>query len=228
MADNDFWSSIRNSYNNWFTPQPQQVGGPGPGMVSTESGGYQPSNMSVGESAPAPASGGGGYGDAFKSLGSGAAQLGAYALINKLFPSTPNRVISPDTRTEQGTAAENLRLQNAGSASGALSNARAGKLDPYMEQQVRRRSRSADAARGMLETGGSAGRETNAVQEELNRVLNREAGNVSNMTSGYAQRPAMSMPGHENPWAKVITAALMPGIGQAGKTGAGALSNWFI
>lgn len=235
----DFWRGLSDTFNGWFNPGPQQVGGPGQGMAEAPGGGYQ--------STSSPDSGGSsGAGDLFKTIGGaiapGLGMLATSAVANKAFPSSPGRVIqlpgSPgapggDPRSAEGRAAEEIRLQNAGAASESLAKARAGELDPDVEYKLRKRVRSADAARGMLETGGSGGRELSAVQDEVQRVINREAGNVGTFTGGYqpqqlpgAASPGQGMyiPGQENPWAKLTTAALAPGIGQATKD----LYKWFI
>lgn len=217
--DSDFWTGLRDAFTNWFS-----------GGNAQQYTGYEPMETTIPQpGGPAAQSGQSGLGSVFKGLGRevapGLAQMGSAALINKMFPSTPGKVIAPDTRTPQGTAAENLRLQNAGASSGALAQARAGQLDPYMEHEIKRKVRAADAARGMLNTGGSGVREVNAIQEELNRVINREGGNVSAMTQGYNNSWPMYRPGQENPWAKLATAALQPGIGAIAKK---AYDTWVV
>lgn len=214
MDLNDFWSGLRNTFTTYFqngSSGSQGYNSPDPmGETGSRNVAYSPQAASNN-----------GWGDTFKSIGHeaapGLAQLGFGAITNAAFPSKGAKVIGLDPRTAQGAAAENLRLGNASAASDALGRARKGELDPFMEQQVRKRSRAADAARGMLETGGSGVRENNAVQEEVNRTINREAGNVSTMTSGYTPQAFTQMPAQENPWAKLFTAALAPAVGKGGQ-----------
>ena len=151
--------------------------------------------------------------------------LGA-GFANMAFPGQGERVIGADVRTGTGQAAEGLRFQGAQGASKALMNARAGVLDPRLEQKVRSRQRNADAARGSLETGGSGRRETDAIQDELDRVIQRESGNLNSMTSGYQSLSPQRMSATRNPWADLLSNAVGPSIQKGLKNSWGKWGLW--
>lgn len=86
-------------------------------------------------------------------------------------------------------------------------------LSPEEQYQIKRGSRSADAARGMFETGGSAERENQAMRQATDTRRQQNLGNLNAFTSGYQPMNVRGIEGQENPWAKIIT-------GMAGSRGA--------
>ena len=170
----------------------------------------------------------GGFKDFAKEIAPGVGAAAAGAGIQAFMPGTPSRVMQVDPRTATGTAAENLRLGAAGQAASKLNASFTdpyGALTPEEQARVKKTTRSADAARGMLETGGSAVREREALSAE-NTARQRELyGNVGNLTQGYAPRSVNVIPGQESPWARILTAALAPSIG---KGFGSALQRWWV
>lgn len=168
---------------------------------------------------------GGGFKDFAKEIapGIGSALVGGAA--NFLFPGTPARIIGMDPRTSNMSQAETTRLGTASMAQSRLAAALRGELDPYTEKQVRARSRNADAARGMLETGGSAEREREAIQAALQEEIKSGFGNVDKFTSGYTPLSIAQTPASENPWSKLIGASVAPAAGKAIKAG---LQKWWV
>src|SRR3990167_1128019 len=172
------------------------------------------------------------WGEGLKSFGKevapGIGAAGAGALIQRMMPGSPGKILSPEARTPEGTSAEALRLKTAGRASQQLESSFTdpyGGLTPEEQARIKKESRSADAARGMLETGGSAVREREAL-ELASRNRQRELyGNVGSLTSGYTPRGVVSVPGEQNPWANILTMALAPAVG---KGFGGLINRWWV
>ena len=196
-----------------------------------EGGAYFPnfSVQSPTEYADSASSGWGGWGDLFGGSSSGGgsswggfsqlgkdilggvlpglAGMGVGALANKLMPGTPQKLVDTRTPEQQGLARTGFSalqtLQQHPNSFGLPGdpedpNSPAGRKLYGIRQQ----SRSADAARGMFTTGGSAQRETNAIQDSANnafatlaKTYGDQAG-VGGMNLTAAQ---------ENPWAKLLT-----------------------
>ena len=131
------------------------------------------------------------------------------------FPGEKPKIVGTDIRTGAGREAENIRLGAAGQMGQSLSDPFSG-LTPEEQYQTRRTSRSADAARGMLETGGSAQRENTAMLNAISNRRQQNLGNLGSFTSGYQPMNVKSVEGQENPWAKIIT-----GVTRNPKTQAG-------
>lgn len=183
-------------------------------------------------------SGGGGFGGMIGDIGKsflGAvapklASLGTGFLASKLFPGTPAKTQIVDTRQGQQIAGANAALQRLQSIqSNPLSFGLPG--DPYdvntpagrKRQDIISQSRNADAARGALNTGGSAIRE----QDALNRAIGGEYNNIWSSSQGVlAQQPQQHLiqkPAQENPWAKLLTGAIAPGAAAGADVGTQAL-----
>lgn len=182
-----------------------------------------------------------------------AGTAGAGALFGQLgrqhgSPGTPSTVQGVDVRTGTGQAAEDTRLgaaQGAGKRFAGLlgGGPYAGGMNPEEmaaeENKIRAGSRNADAARfsgrgggsGSLETGGSALRETSAVEqfrrnqrEVTNQEINRSGQLTGQLTGGFQQMAAPVLPGMpgtpdtESPWSRIMSSAMAPSIGRGVKS----------
>jgi len=160
---------------------------------------------------------GGGFKDFLRDMAPGVGEALAGGAINMMMPGTPSKVMSFDPRTGTGQAAEGLRLGAAQSASSMLQNAFTspyGALTPEEQYRIRKNTRSADAARGALETGGSGYREGTALETANTNRLRELYGNVGNLTSNYQPMQIQQIQGAENPWARLLTSSLAPAFGK--------------
>ena len=123
------------------------------------------------------------------------------------FPGEKPKIVGTDPRTGQGRQAEQIRLHAAGSMGSALNDPFAG-LTSEEQYHIKRGSRSADAARGSFETGGSAERENQAMQAAIANRRQQNLGNLNAFTSGYQPMNVQGVAGQENPWASLITKAV--------------------
>lgn len=154
----------------------------------------------------------GGFGAiAQAALPSLAGAVGA-GLVNHFLPGTDDKQKGMDTRTGTQQQAEGLRRQGAQGAGKGYQLALQGQLDPREEYLVRKRSRSADAAAGTLETGGHVTRENNAVRDQV--LANRQMfGNqLQGMTTGYQHLTPYTQKGKPNMWAQALTGAVGRGL----------------
>ena len=176
--------------------------------------------------------------ETIRGLAPGLGYLAAASGAQRLFPGTPQKVISPDVRTPEAVKAEGYRNTAAERLLGLAEQERGPNLDekfegltPREEQRIKSRVRAADAARGMSETGHSAVREREALEDaSLKRELAfedvklRKEGlrstnrrdlysSLIGATGGYQPRGLQHIPGEENPWARILTDALAPGMG---------------
>lgn len=144
-------------------------------------------------------------GNGFNALASNIIPAAAGGLVaagaNALFPGTNEKVKGLDVRTGTGQQAEALRLQGAQGAGAGYQKALQGQLDPREEYLVRKGSRSADAARGALMTGGSARREQNAVTDRA--LANRAmfGSQLGSLSSGFQNLQQYKQPAQASPWA---------------------------
>lgn len=159
-----------------------------------------------------------------------AAGIGTGMLINKLMPGTPAKANLVDTRqgvTQTGAnmALDRARNIQANPESFGLPgdpndpNSPAGKK----RYDIVQGSRNADAARGMFSTGGSAARETNALNTAVGNEYNKVWGDSM---STLASQPAMSgylSQAEENPWAKLLGGAVSPAVSKGMSS---LLANW--
>lgn len=161
------------------------------------------------------------------------------ALADKAFPGEPQKLISTDPRTREGTEAEQMRLASARQLQGEIDK---GLADPYygslppeiraqQESEIRRDARAAAAARGILETGRTAEEESKRLidyraklAEQRLSALSSRFSQLGTMTGGFQGETQTAMAGQENPWAKI-------GGYAAGGVGRGmekALDRWII
>lgn len=167
------------------------------------------------------------WANGFASLGKGllkdflpgAASTAAGGLINKFMPGRGQTNQLQDTRNPEQQQAAQFGMNRVNSLTANPSgfglpgdpsdiNTPAGRKT----WDIRNSSRSADAARGMSNTGGSAQRETDA----LNRAIGGEFNTSMNSGlqaagSGYPMHVNQT-PAQDNPWAKLLGSALDPAI----------------
>ena len=150
----------------------------------------------------------GGMFGGFKDLAKEILPIALPAIIggatNMLFPGEKPKIVGTDVRTGAGQGAEQIRLNAAGGLGASLQDPFAG-LTGEEQYQIKRTSRAADAARGMLETGGSAERENQQMRLAVAQRRQQNLGNLNAFTSGYQPQNVTPMAGQENPWAKLIT-----------------------
>lgn len=188
-----------------------------------------------------PAAGGFDWG----SLGTGLAGIGkdlagaaipavagaaAGAGLNALFPGKPESVKLVDTRQGVTQAGANMALDRARTVQANPEsfglpgdpndpNSPAGKK----RYDIVQGSRNADAARGMFSTGGSAARETNAlntaVGNEYNKIWQDSMGTLSAQPTMGGYRQAAQ----ENPWGQLLAGAVSPAVS---KGMSALLANW--
>ena len=241
MSEPGFW-------DNWFrnyTTAPSSGAGGDPGSVGAadappeyvNSGGFS----SIGGSGDS--GGGGGWLNILKSLGVdiGKAALpelikaGVGAGVGALLPGQPARAQlldtrQPEARTGSSMALARLQALQNNPMSFGLPGDPNDPSTPAGKRLYGLRSsrRSADAGRGMLETGGSATREMNdinsAIAGEYNSAMNSGFGNLAALSPPMVTR---EVPKQDNPWAKLIMAAVGPGIDAAGKSKA-ANKRWVL
>jgi hypothetical protein len=84
-------------------------------------------------------------------------------------------------------------------------------------------SRNADAARGMFSTGGSAARESNALNTAVGNEYNKVWGDSMSTLSSQPAMQGYIAPGQENPWGKLLAGAVSPAVS---KGMSALLSNW--
>lgn len=171
---------------------------------------------------------GGGFKAFGKELAPGIGAAATGGLLNLMMPGSNAQVIGTDPRTTAGRGAEDLRLQAAQTANTQLQRSFTdpyGALSPEEQERIRKTSRSADAARGALETGGSAYRETTALSDANRQRTQDLYGQVGTLTGGYTPLAVNVVPGIKNPWAEILAGVLAPSVGK----GFGAVANkWWI
>lgn len=141
----------------------------------------------------------------------------------------PGKTTLTDTRNPQqrGAAAMNMDRLSALQANPTSFGLPGDPNDPNSpagkkRYDITQASRNADAARGMFTTGGSAQRETNA----MNTAVGNEYNNIWNQSSQQASAgPGMNMQTQENPWAKLFSGMIGPAVSG---TAAGVLRNFGI
>lgn len=149
-----------------------------------------------------------------------------------LFPGTPAKTTITDTRQPQTIAGSDLGLArlnalNANPMSFGLPgdpydiNTPAGKKRYDIIKQVR----SADAARGMLNTGGSGVRETDALNRAIGEAYNTVWKDASGVLAAQPPQQLQQIPAQPNPWAKLLAGALGPA---ASKTTDYLLGKWGV
>jgi hypothetical protein len=167
----------------------------------------------------------------------GLASLGTGYLASKLFPDTPGKqqLIDPRT-TEQQTSQQNQlqgqqnQLQTQGMGLARMSALEQNPMsfglpgDPYdvntpagkRRYDITKSQRSADAARGALDTGGSAVRETTALNRAIGDSYNQvwgQAAGIAGQGVGGIGGPSLqyeTTPGVQNPWGKLVASAATP------------------
>ncbi len=165
----------------------------------------------------------------------GAAATGM--LIDKMFPGTPGKSRAVDLRQpemQRGAVMAENRLANLQKNPNSFGlpgdpediNTPAGQR-MYM---LRKNYRSAAAAGGRLETGGSQRGEADminkAVGDEYNTAMNSGFSNLNSMTP---QLQFQNEPGKENPWSRILTSALAPGVKTGAQAGMDVINKkWFI
>lgn len=167
----------------------------------------------------------------------GLASLGTGFLASKIFPDTPGKQQLVDVRTPEQTASQQAQLQGQ---QGQLQTQQQGLArmtslqqnpmsfglpgDPYdpntpagrRRYDITKGVRSADAARGALTTGGSAARETTALNRAIGDSYNQiwgQAAQVGGMGIGGIGGPSLQyaqIPGAQNPWGKLVASAATP------------------
>lgn|SRR5574341_28977 len=228
MAKDSFWDDLSKIY---YTMANDQGGAIAPGG----SLGYNPQQVSV------PTTESPWYMQAAKGfLGELVPAAGAAAtglVIDRMFPGTPGKGVAMDLRQPEmqrgaGMAEERLRNLQLNPNSFGLPgdpndiNTPAGRR----LYQLRKNRRAAEAAGGRLETGGAALRETEdvntAIANEYNQALNS---GFSNLAAMAPQQQFAQIPGKENPFAKILTAAVAPGVGKGLKAGTeAAMKAWAV
>lgn len=256
--NNDFWDNLAQMYHGIQNPAAQpmqpQVGAPQQlaygGYVEPQElaeGGYvEPyeSNYPAGnnQSTSNASDSSPWYMDALKgfagSLIPAAGQAATGMLIDRMFPGSKPRLLDTRQPEQQQAGAMGLstlsNLQKNPNSFGLPGdpndvNTPAGKR----LYEIKKGVRDADAARGSLNTGGSAQRETDAVNKAIGDSY--QAAQNSAFSNLNASSPALHVQsrfdnqGTENPWSKILTNALAPGVG-AGLKGATdtAMKKWFI
>lgn len=157
----------------------------------------------------------------------GLASLGTGYLASKIFPDTPGKqqLIDPRTTEQQGSQQNQLQAQGMGLArmSALEQNPMSFGLpgDPYdvntpagkRRYDITKSTRSADAARGGLNTGGSAVRETTALNRAIGDSYNQiwqGAAGVAGSGVGGPSLQYTTTPGVQNPWGKLVASAATP------------------
>ena len=228
MAKDGFWDDLARMY---FTTSNNPQGGIAPGGDL----GYNPGQVN---SAPAESpwymqAAQGFLGGVIPAAGAAATGM----LIDRMFPGTPGAARAVDMRQpemQRGAVMAEDRLKNlqARPTSFGLPGDPEVVNTPAGQRmyQIRKNVRSADAARGALNTGGSALRETEAVNravgDEYNQITNQGFQNLGSMSP---QLQFQQEPARENPFARILTSALAPGIAGGLKSGtSAAMKKWFI
>lgn len=167
----------------------------------------------------------------------GLASLGTGYLASKIFPDTPGKQQLIDPRTTEQIAGQQGQLQGQ---QGQLQAQQSGLArmtslqqnplsfglpgDPYdpstpagqRRYDITKSQRSADAARGALTTGGSAVRETSALNRAIGDSYNQiwgQAAGVAGQGVGGVGGPSLQyaqVPGVQNPWGKLVASAATP------------------
>jgi hypothetical protein len=75
---------------------------------------------------------------------------------------------------------------------------------------ITKTSRSADAARGGLNTGGSAMRENTALNQAIGDAYNQVWGGAANVAQAGPGLTYAQIPGQQNPWGKLVASAATP------------------
>lgn len=181
----------------------------------------------------------GGFADIGKGLANaaipGLAGVGMGALINQLMPGQKAKSRLVDARTPEAIQGNQTGLASAGMAQQRALGLQANPtsfglpgdpMDPSTAAGKKRydivnSSRAADAARGMFSTGGSAARETNALNEAVGNEYNKIWDSSMNQMQGGAQVGGQngqmlmqSAPGQPNPWAGLVAGTLAPSTSQ--------------
>jgi hypothetical protein len=157
----------------------------------------------------------------------GLASLGTGFLAQKLFPDTPGKQQLIDTRTTEQQGSQQNQLQAQGMGLQRMSalqqnpmsfglpgdpndvNTPAGKR----RYDITKTQRSADAARGALDTGGSAARETSALNRAIGDSYNQVWGQAADVAGRGVSGPGLhyaTTPGSQNPWGKLVASAATP------------------
>ena len=226
-----FWSGLSDLFGK-FTSSVAQGLTSSPGVMGSEEM-YGAAMPTSGFNATASTDAAGGWGSIGKEFLKGAApgigQAAVGAGAQALFPGQGGKVIGLDARTPEGKQADASRLTIQGKAADelmkGLSDKHYGTLSPEMQaadlDDIRRQRRSTDAARGMLETGGSGRREAQDTraymrdrENERNATINQRFGQAYAGTQGFNPQSTFQTPATTNPWAKILTSALAPGVGK--------------
>ncbi len=190
---------------------------------SAGGGGFSDIPTPEGRNPGAPAGGnpfdwGGAFRDIGRELAPGIGQAAVGGLSSLMFPGQGAKVVGTDPRTSVMQGAEDIRLNTARTASNQLQSSFTspyGALTPAEQERIRRQRRNVDAARGMLDTGGSGSRAMEDL-ETANTQRQRELyGNINSLTGGYTPLAVSSMAPQESGWAKLLTTALAKPAGSA-------------
>lgn len=251
MGNDSYWNDLAHLYQSVNAPSPTGMA-PGPSegapVQEYEDGGlvseYQ--NPNSPEYGSSDSSGGRG-GDTpwyMKAAGGflggvvpAAATAATGMLIDRMFPGTAGKMRAVDMRQpemQRGAVMAENRLKNIQARPNSFGlpgdpedpNTPAGQR-LYM---LRKNYRSAAAAGGSLETGGSQKGEADsintAIGNEYNNIMNSGFSNLSAMTP---QLQGQQEPGQAHPWSKILATALGSGV-QKGSEAAMDVANkkWFI
>jgi hypothetical protein len=147
------------------------------------------------------------------------ASTGFGALMNQLMPGQPGKNRLVGTRTPQQQGAQQMGFDRLSSLQNNPSNfGLPGDASDINTPAGRRRwdivnqSRSADAGRGMFSTGGSAQRETDALNRAQGADYNSAWNSAAQASLGGPGMSIQSTPAQPNPWAGLIAGGAAPGI----------------
>jgi len=226
MAKNSFWDDIKQLYYGANTGGAMAPGGD---LM------YNPQqvNQAPAESPWYMQAAGGFLGGLIPAAGAAATGM----LIDKMFPGTPGKMRAVDLRQpemQRGAVMAEDRLKNIQARPNSFGlpgdpedpNTPAGQR----MYQLRKNVRSASAAAGGLETGGHIQRESDLINrtigDQYNQVINS---GFSNLQAMSPQLQAQMEPGQANPWAKILTSALAPGVHKGFQQGTeAAMKKWFV
>ena len=147
----------------------------------------------------------------------GLAALGTGAIASQVFPDTPGKQQLVDTRTNQQIGAQGqglsrmTALQNNPASFGLPGdpndvNTPAGRK----KYDLTKTFRSGEAARGMLNTGGSAQRENAALNQAIGDSYNNIWSGAANVAQAGPGLTYATIPGQQNPWGKLVASAATP------------------
>jgi hypothetical protein len=157
----------------------------------------------------------------------GLAQLGTGYLASQIFPDTPGKQQLVDPRTTEQIGGQQGQLQAQQQGLARMTSLQQNPMsfglpgDPYdvntpagrKRQDIIKGQRSADAARGALNTGGSAARETSALNRAIGDSYNQIWGQSADVAGRGVGGPGLqytTTPGQQNPWGKLVASAAAP------------------